>query len=95
MAATPIPRGTNVSKIELSGSRIRGFLIIVEVIASSLITHSSWEIDSKAPPGKVESMDSIVDQFSSSVRPVPMPIVVDEVVFVGFPRNGSLPELVV
>ena len=74
---------------------IRGFLVILEVVAASRATDLGRAIHAESPARQVEKVRAIVGQFTATPVPSPVPVVVNHVVSVRTFRGGSLPERVI
>lgn len=75
-----LPADPEFSIIVGGGDGVGGLLVIVKMVAPAVAGDSFREIHLERPAGNVERVDSIVGEFASSVEPMPMPIVGNEVV---------------
>ena len=92
---TPVPAHANLTKIVSCISGIRRLLIIIKVVTPANTAGMIRRIHPQCPASNIKSMNSIISKFTTTIRPVPMPVVVDQIILVGSHRNRSLPKLVI
>ena len=93
--AKPFPHHHPISKFKAHEMSVRGLLVIVKAISSSSADNTSWVIDLHAPTCDVQCVHAIVPKFSVTPVPMPVPVVVDQIVFEGLLGTRTLPKFVV
>src|SRR2546426_3543528 len=81
--------------MKYAGSRVRRFLVIIEMIPAAVQSDPLRIVDTQSPARRVERVNAVVGQFTAAPMPAPMPIVMNEVVHVWPLWRGSLPHQVI
>ena len=92
--AFPADEGV-VGKLEVNNLCVWCFPIVLVAVSTASRSDACGIVDSKTPAGKVNHVRAVVQGFAGSPMPEPMPVIMDEVVFVCFSGCGSLPELII
>ena len=94
-ATAAVPAHADFAKVVGCVGGVGRFLIVIEMVAPAGVAGDDRHIDPEGPAGNVEGMDAVVGEFTATVKPVPMPVVVNEIILIGTGRNRALPEIVV
>src|SRR5690606_7493630 len=87
--------GFAISKVKGCDLRVRSLPIVLILIASAAGIGFYRRVFLQTPAGQIQEMDAVVHDFAGSPVPLPMPVVVDEVVFIILPWSWTLPKFVV
>src|SRR6185369_10231858 len=77
IAALAVPGNAFVAEIKGGDIDVRGFLIILEMVAIAAASDGLGSIDAEAPTGQVEGVDTVIADFTGAPMPEPMPIIMD------------------
>ena len=95
MATAPTPDGHGFTEVKGCIPRVRSFLVIIMMVATTSIGDPPGKVNTKAPPGEVQRVDAIVGHLTPTIVPVPMPVVMNQVILVGTLGYRPLPKCVV
>ena len=92
MAAALVPTDANLAEVVRGIRRVGRFLIVIMMIARTVHRHTLGIIHLQAPAGHVHEVRSVVLHFAAAIEPVPVPVVMHEVILVRPLRTWALPE---
>ena len=87
-----VPADAHLAKVVRSITGIRRFLIVIEVIPRAVEGHVLGVIHLQPPAGDVHEVRAVILHFAAAVQPVPVPVVMHEVILVRPARARALPE---
>ena len=92
MAAALVPTDADLAEVVSGIRRVGRFLIVIMMIARAVHRHALGIIHLQAPAGHVHKVRSVVLHFAAAIEPVPVPIVMYEVILVRPLRARALPK---
>ena len=87
-----VPADAHLAKVVRGITGIRRFLIVIEVIPRAVEGYVLGVIHLQPPAGDVHEMRAVILHFAAAVQPVPVPVVMHEVILVRPVRARALPE---
>src|SRR5712664_3163077 len=82
-------------KIPRDGLGVRCFPIILKSVTSAVGTDACGPVHTQSPAADIYFMRAVVERFARAVKPAPMPVVMNEIVYVWTARSRTLPEIII
>ena len=95
MATAAIPGSSLLTEVIDSHGRVGCLLVILIMITASGVTDTLRIIHIQSPASQIESMDSIIAQFAISPVPVPVPVIMHQIIFVRASWGWALPQIII
>src|SRR5687768_1589897 len=95
MATAAIPTDADFAEVEAGDAGVWSFLVVVEMVAAAFVGDAARMGYAEAPTGDVEGVDAVVAEFAVAPVPMPVPVVMNEVVLIRTLGSGTLPERII
>src|SRR5680860_1421492 len=74
---------------------IRGFPIVIKMVFSTYGTYPFGKVHSQSPSGNIHLMCTVIQGFACTPMPQPVPIIMDEAVFIRYVGRRALPKVII